>query len=57
MSAIAPLLAFQPLRIYVLDGVWENPSAARRAERVAAACPSAEVRTFSYDDLPDIVVE
>lgn len=57
MSAIAPPLAFQPPRIYVLDDVWEKPSAARRAERVAAACPAAEVRTFSYDDLPDIVVE
>ena len=57
ISAASPPLAFQPPRIYVLDAVWEKPAAARRAERVAAACPSAEVRTFSYDDLPDIVVE
>jgi len=50
-------LCFEPPRIYVLKAVWDEPRAARRAERVAAACPGAEVRTFTYDDLPDIVVE
>ena len=44
-------------RIYVLNDVWEIPQAARRAERVAEACPGAEVRSFAYDDLPDIVME
>ena len=50
-------LRFTPPRMYVLDAVWQNPDAARRAERLAAAWPSTEVRTFRYDDLPDIVVE
>jgi len=50
-------LDFQPPRIYVLDRVWENPQAARRAERLAQACPGAEVETFSYAALPDIVAE
>ena len=52
-----PPLAFKPPRVYVLKDVWDHPPAARRAERVAAACPGAEVRTFAYDDLPAIVVE
>ncbi|HDS74745.1 MAG TPA: hypothetical protein ENN56_04310, partial [Firmicutes bacterium] len=43
--------------MYVLDAVWKNPLAARRAERLAKAWPRVEVRTFSYADLPDIVVE
>ena len=43
--------------MYVLDRVWENPQAARRAERLSEAWPDVEVRTFGYDDLPDIVVE
>ena len=56
MSAEEPL-NFEPPRIYVLQDVWENPQAARRAERLARACPGAEARTFTYDGLPDIVVE
>jgi len=52
-----PPLCFQPPRIYVLKDVWDDPRTARRAERVAAACPGAQVRTFTYDDLPGIVVE
>jgi len=50
-------LNFDPPRIYVLKDVWNNPRAARRAERVARACPDAETRTFTYAELPDIVVE
>ena len=50
-------LNFDPPRIYVLEDVWENPLAARRAQRLAQACPHAEVQTFTYKDLPDIVVE
>ena len=57
MSPLELPLDFQPPRVYVLEDVWENPQAARRAERVAAACPGAEVRPFTYGDLPDIVVE
>ena len=53
----SPPLDFQPPRIYVLDEVWKHPQTARRAERITAACPSAELRTFAYADLPDIVVE
>jgi hypothetical protein len=52
-----PPLAFSPPRVYVLKEVWDDPLCAARAERVCAACPSAEVRTFTYDDLPAIVVE
>jgi spore photoproduct lyase len=51
-----PML-FQPPRVYVLEDVWENADAARRAERVCAGCPSADVRKFTYADLPDIVRE
>jgi hypothetical protein len=50
-------LGFTPPRIYVLDAVWENPAAARRADRLAQAWPQAEVRTFTFDSFPDIVVE
>jgi spore photoproduct lyase len=50
-------LNFCPPRVYVLKDVWENPQAARRAERVAAACPGVDLRTFTYADLPDIVVD
>ena len=50
-------LGFEPPRIYVLEDVRDDPDAAARAERVCAACPGAEVRTFTYADLPDIVVE
>ena len=50
-------LNFLPPRVYVLKDVWENPQAARRAERVAEACPGAEVRAFTYADLPDIVID
>ena len=57
MSASVPPLAFRPPRVYVLKDVWDVPDAARRAERVCDACPGAEARTFTYDDLPDIVVE
>jgi len=56
-AQVQPPLAFAPPRVYVLDEVWERPETARRAERVAAACPDAEVRTFGYADLPDIAVE
>lgn len=56
MSTDLPL-AFQPPRLYVLDAVWERPDCARRAERIIAACPGAEVRTFTYDQLPGIVVD
>ena len=56
MSAPEPL-RFTPPRMYVLDSVWDNPQAARRAERLAAAWPGIDVRTFTYDDLPGIVVE
>ena len=57
MKNMMPPLAFQPPRVYVLKQVWENPQAARRAERVAEACPGAETRTFTYAELPEIVVE
>jgi len=50
-------LAFQPPRVYVLKDVWDRPECARRAERIVEACAGAEVRTFAYDELPDIVVE
>jgi hypothetical protein len=43
--------------MYVLKDVWENPQAARRAERLAASWPGVDVRTFTYESLPDIVVE
>jgi len=48
---------FQPPRLYVLEDVWENPEAARRAERLIRSWPDVEVRTFSTPSLPDIVVE
>ncbi|HNZ38930.1 MAG TPA: radical SAM protein [Candidatus Latescibacteria bacterium] len=48
---------FTPPRVYVLKEVWQNPQAARRAERLAASWPGIDVRTFTYDSLPDIVVE
>ncbi len=51
-----PML-FQPPRVYVLADVFQNPDAARRADRICSACPDAEVRTFAYADLPDIVRE
>ncbi len=57
MSTDCPPLAFQPPRVYVLKPVWDKPDAARRAERFAAACIGADVRTISYADLPDVVVE
>ncbi len=50
-------LAFQPPRVYVLKDAWDRPECARRAERIAEACAGAEVRTFTYDELPGIVVE
>jgi hypothetical protein len=50
-------LNFQPPYIYVLADVWENPRAARRAERLAESFSNTEVRTFTYGSLPDIVVE
>jgi spore photoproduct lyase len=50
-------LDFLPPRIYVLKQVWEKPEAARRAQRVAEACPQAEVRTFEYGDFPAIAAE
>jgi spore photoproduct lyase len=48
-------MIFQPARVYVLEDVWGNADAARRAERICAGCPTAEVRTFTYGNLPDIV--
>ena len=54
---LTPPLAFDPPRIYVLKEVWDRPLAAQRAQRVAEACPGAEVRTFTYADLPGIVVD
>jgi len=56
MSSALPL-GFEPPRVYVLHDVWDVPEAARRAERICAACEGAELRTFSYDELPDIVAE
>ena len=50
-------LTFHPPRVYVLKGVWDNPGAAARARRLCEAWPAAEVRTYTYADLPDIVVE
>ena len=50
-------LFFQPPRVYVLNEVWERPECARRAERIADACTGAEVRTFTYDQLPGIVAD
>ena len=50
-------LSFEPPRMYVLRGVWENPQAARRAERLAESWPGIDVRTFAYESLPDIVAE
>lgn len=50
-------LYFQPPRMYVLRDVWGNSHAARRAERLAEAWSGIEVRNFTYDELPDIVVE
>ena len=50
-------LNFTPPRMYVLDKVWQNPQTARRAERLAAAWPGVDVRTFSYDNLPGIIVD
>ena len=52
-----PPLAFSPPRIYVLKNVFDDPDAARRVERVAAACPDAELLTVTYDDMPAIVAE
>ncbi len=48
---------FEPPFVYVLDAVRDQAPAARRAERVCEAFPSAQVRRFAYDDLPDIVAE
>ncbi len=50
-------MLFRPPRVYVLEELWENSDAARRAERIIQACDGAEVRNFAYDDLPDIVAE
>lgn len=50
-------LFFHPPRVYVLKDVWDRPECARRAERIIAGCSGAEVRTFTYDDLPDIVTD
>jgi spore photoproduct lyase len=49
-------LAFTPPRLYVLRGVWADPLSAARVQRMAEAWPSAEVRTFDYADVPDLVV-
>ncbi|HQE75973.1 MAG TPA: hypothetical protein PLK00_06085 [Candidatus Hydrogenedentes bacterium] len=50
-------MAFTPPAVYVLDAVWENPAAARRAEGLCNAFPNIAPQTFSYADLPSIVVE
>ncbi len=57
MGELPGSLGFNPPRIYVLKDVWDVPASARRAERVAQACPDSEVRTFTYESLPDIVAE
>jgi len=57
VAPVEPPLAFHPARVYVLKDVWDRPEAARRAERFCAGCTGAEVRTFSYAELPGIVVE
>ena len=57
MADGGPGMLFQPPRVYVLEDVWQNADAARRAERICSACQGAKVRTFRYEDLPDIVVE
>jgi len=57
MSDLPQALFFKPPCVYVLAPVWEEPDAAGRAERIAAACAPAEVRTIGYDELPDVVVE
>ena len=57
VASTPPPFAFRPPRVYVLADVWQQPGAARRAERIAAACPGAQVRTISPDDLPQVVVE
>ncbi len=48
---------FSPPRTYVLEDVWDVPDAAARAERLIALWPEARLCRFTYDDLPDIVVE
>ncbi|MFB3890768.1 MAG: hypothetical protein ACE15C_01965 [Phycisphaerae bacterium] len=57
MAGTETPLAFRPPRVYVLRDVWDDPLSARRARRLCEACPQAEVRTFTYSDLPDIVVQ
>jgi len=57
MNPSDPPFAFAPPRIYVLKDNLADPRAARRVERVAASCPSAEVLTFTYAELPAIVIE
>lgn len=50
-------MAFTPPALYVLDAVWENPAAARRVEGLCKAFPGVAPQTFSYADLPGLVVE
>lgn len=65
-SALRPL----PLRVPGRTAAHEIPAreaieptgrgaavAAQRAEGICAACAGADVRTFSYADLPDVVAE
>ena len=48
---------FAPPRIYVLQDVYGNPDAAKRADRICTSFPNAEVRRFTYADFPEIVKE
>lgn len=50
-------LAWSPPRVYVLRDLWSDPATARRVERVCESCPDAEVRTYTYADVPEIVAE
>lgn len=57
MSGEAPPLGFNPPRVYVLKEVWDDPQCARRAQNVCDACTGAQVRTFTLDELPDIIIQ
>ena len=48
---------FAPPRIYVLEDVYGNADAAKRADRICSSFPKAEVRKFTYADMPEIVKE
>ena len=48
---------FDPPRIYVLEELYDNPDAAKRADRICTSFPNAEVRRFTFADFPEIVKE